>query len=488
MSSYDTTINLVKDEIVGISKDSKKFYDYLDTLAKFPQYSFNNLMQIFRVNKDATMLNREEAWYELGRTVTKDQLEKGVALVVPGVSQDQNAPEFRRELFYDVSQTEGRHLVPKGLSRLTSTDFSEVFKKALFRLQPISTMPTNREDLALRNLVKAKYDKELDDACINSIVYTLCKMYDLNSMLTIEQNAISNQDPRDIKNILTTVRKGTILCNDLIQQEMKKICMERKIDLSNQKISVDSLAADIDQFFYNYNSHDYFEMYESRDVGFQDFLSKIKANPIKMRHVIYSLCSDVKLIPDSSDRDRLKGILEDLDDYKKDVDAEKELDFCLTDNAYAIYQLRDTPENRDIRFEPIEAIDATKIDKKNYELVYYGILDKPMTTNDKLDYLYQMFNCNHPDDFFGHSLSTGDIISLNENRQVSAHFCNRYGFTILPNFLAEGSKETPEKVVDGPQEKNAKKPSILGQIKNFISKGSADKVQGKINEVERTGR
>lgn len=487
MSSYDTTINLVNEEIAEISKDGKKYYDYLDTLAKFPQYSFNNLMLIFRSNKDATMLSREEAWYEMGRTVNKDQLEKGIALIVPSISQNQNAPEFHKELFYDVSQTEGRHVVPKGLNRLESADFSEILKKALFRLQPASTMPTNREDLALRNLVKAKYDKDLDDACINSIVYTLCKMYDLNSILKIEQNTISNQVP-EIKHTLMTIRKGTIICNDLIQNEMKQICAERRIDLGNQKESAESMAADIDQFFYNYNSHDYYEMYESRDAGYEDFLTKVKGNPLAMRNVIHSLYRNEKLVPDQSDRNQLNEILKHLDDYKKGIDAEKEIDLCLTENAYAIYQLSDKEENRYARFEPIEAIDAAKITKKNYELVYYGVLDKPMKTTDKLNFLYQVFNCNHPDDFAGHSLSISDVVALNENGRVTAHFCNPSEFTKLPNFLADEVKEEPTKFTDDKQEKSSKKPSILGQIKNFISKGPTNKGQEKNIETGRGER
>ena len=54
-------------------------------------------------------------------------------------------------------------------------------------------------------------------------------------------------------------------------------------------------------------------------------------------------------------------------------------------------------------YEDLQA-DGLSVDRKNYQLVYTAPLDKDTT----LDEIYRRFNIEHPADYKGHSLSTGD--------------------------------------------------------------------------------
>ena len=52
-----------------------------------------------------------------------------------------------------------------------------------------------------------------------------------------------------------------------------------------------------------------------------------------------------------------------------------------------------------------------------------------------LEQLYQKFNFARPTDYHGHSLSVSDVIMLNQNGKISAHYVDSIGFKELPGFL-----------------------------------------------------
>ena len=59
-----------------------------------------------------------------------------------------------------------------------------------------------------------------------------------------------------------------------------------------------------------------------------------------------------------------------------------------------------------------------------------------------LEELFQMFNLSRPQDFEGHSLSVSDVIMLNQDGKISAHYVDSIGFKELPGFLDEESERT----------------------------------------------
>ena len=52
-----------------------------------------------------------------------------------------------------------------------------------------------------------------------------------------------------------------------------------------------------------------------------------------------------------------------------------------------------------------------------------------------LEQLYQKFNFARPTDYHGHSLSVSDVIMLNQDGKISAHYVDSIGFKELPGFL-----------------------------------------------------
>ena len=53
----------------------------------------------------------------------------------------------------------------------------------------------------------------------------------------------------------------------------------------------------------------------------------------------------------------------------------------------------------------------------------------------KKQQLYQKFNCARPLDYHGHSLSVSDVIMLNQDGKISAHYVDSIGFKELLGFL-----------------------------------------------------
>ena len=75
---------------------------------------------------------------------------------------------------------------------------------------------------------------------------------------------------------------------------------------------------------------------------------------------------------------------------------------------------------------------------ENYEILYRGNLPegkRSVPQAELLEQLYQKFNCTRPTDYHGHSLSVSDVIMLNQNGKISAHYVDSIDFKELPGFL-----------------------------------------------------
>ena len=69
-------------------------------------------------------------------------------------------------------------------------------------------------------------------------------------------------------------------------------------------------------------------------------------------------------------------------------------------------------------------------------------LNSPVFKAELLEQLYQKFNCARPTDYHGHSLSVSDVIVLNQNGKISAHYVDSIGFKELPGFLDKKQERT----------------------------------------------
>ena len=164
---------------------------------------------------------------------------------------------------------------------------------------------------------------------------------------------------------------------------------------------------------------------------------------------------------------QLSDFDQSLQDYKKQIEAELEQEAAaagLTVEEYvasdyeapaqpnfSIYQVPPGPEGRDLRYRSYEDLqaDGLSVDRKNYQIVYTAPLDKDTT----LDEIYRRFNIEHPADYKGHSLSTGDIVVFRQDGKQTAYYVDEGAdYRQVPEFFAQPEKQlTPDEGMTGEQ-------------------------------------
>ena len=102
------------------SGKSDRLQQYLDVMARFPRYSFNNCVLVALQFPQASLVQGFHAWKKLGRSVKKG--EKGIGIIAPmiGKKKDEDGKAddssgkaifgFKVVHVFDVSQTEGDEL------------------------------------------------------------------------------------------------------------------------------------------------------------------------------------------------------------------------------------------------------------------------------------------------------------------------------------------------------------------------------------------
>lgn len=161
--------------------------------------------------------------------------------------------------------------------------------------------------------------------------------------------------------------------------------------------------------------------------------------------------------PDKSRIDEMLAFAEKAErEYMAEAAAYVQTPADITEQAqavprdtFSIYQLKPGDATRDYRFEPLDTIrnNGLSVKSENYEQVYTAQL----TEKDNLESIYTRFNIDHPADFKGHSLSVSDIVVLHQDGKDTAHYCDRFGFSQVPEFLqperaAEVTIPTPDQM------------------------------------------
>ena len=106
-------------------------------------------------------------------------------------------------------------------------------------------------------------------------------------------------------------------------------------------------------------------------------------------------------------------------------------------NQFALYQLKNIPENRQIRFRPYSILQekGIQIQYKNYEQEYLA----RMQPGDEPEQIRRRFNEKLPRTFHGHSISVSDVLVLNKDGVVTSYYVEKDGFTVIAGFIRMGS-------------------------------------------------
>ena len=139
-------------------------------------------------------------------------------------------------------------------------------------------------------------------------------------------------------------------------------------------------------------------------------------------------------------------------------------------DCFAIYQLKQDQELRDIRYEGLDWLKSIgrSVERENYDLVYTAPLQNFPGTEAALENLWYQFNNEHPADYRHPSMSVSDIVAVKQNDRVSYHYCDSFGFRELPAFqrpenylkAAEMSMEDDYGMIDGIINNGPKEPTV----------------------------
>ena len=140
-----------------------------------------------------------------------------------------------------------------------------------------------------------------------------------------------------------------------------------------------------------------------------------------------------------------------------------------SDNQFGIYQLKDTPEARDIRFMNMDYLESKgiSVNRENYDLVYTA----PLEDGTNLEDIYTKFNIDHPDDFRGHSLSVSDVVVFHQNGENTSHYVDSFGYREVPEFVQEIAKEKSSIQQNQDVEKDkakGRREMTLEEVKDFV--------------------
>lgn len=140
----------------GIEKlfESESYKDYLSTMSKFYNYSFNNTVLIYSQMPEATKVAGFKAWKtKFNRNVKKG--ETGIKIIAPcpfkitveedGQEVEKTIPSYRAVTVFDVSQTEGKPLPDIGPDEIIGdvAGYGKLFNV----LENVSPVPVSFEDI-----------------------------------------------------------------------------------------------------------------------------------------------------------------------------------------------------------------------------------------------------------------------------------------------------------------------------------------------------
>ncbi len=144
----------------------------------------------------------------------------------------------------------------------------------------------------------------------------------------------------------------------------------------------------------------------------------------------------------------------------------------MNGNQFAVYQLKASRENREIRFLAYRELEKKGIEVRceNYDQAYLGMMqpgDTPAGIRLRLERKL-------PRNFKGHSIGTGDVIVMNQAGKVTSWYVEKEGFTEIRGFFSSGpsgggiSIETKHLEVEGKAGKWLVYDSILLDGREFF--------------------
>ena len=202
---------------------------------------------------------------------------------------------------------------------------------------------------------------------------------------------------------------------------------KQKAMKSSEKAPVEKLAADLDDFAFDFDFYHYKDSVEDREQAVEALKEQIQAGDVQP---IREWLQDAVEESEGESAEKAAELITRLDALVK----EQKL-LSGSEKQFGIYQITARDQEHDYRFTNLDFVKrhGMEVNRADYELIYAA----PLTEKDTLDGIYERFNIQRPADFTGHSLSVSDVVVLNDGSTVKAYYVDSIGFAELPEFFKE---------------------------------------------------
>lgn len=476
---------------------SNRYKEFLKTMAKFHNYSFNNTMLIAMQRPDATLVTSYKNWQSMGRQVMKG--EKGITIIAPAPYKkmkekevlDENqrpimgtdgkpktekvevtVPYFKAVTVFDIAQTSGEPIQTLAPELLTAA--VQDFDSFMQAIQKISPVPIRFDEIdGNANGYYHNADKEIvikkglsESQTLKTAIHETAhaKLHDKEIMesLGVEKDRLTKEVEAESVaycvcssfGLDTSDYSFPYIAGWSSSREMKEMKASMDVIRKTAGEMIDQLTEELEIILEEKQKTELHDKYGILVDALEAAGYRYDYRESEPGHIV--------LAPDGTHE--IAGYLQfeswgDIKDWLEDTIAEGtdiservdralypfKFDYTLEEemfrgngDRYAIYHVdEDTPGKQHL-FMNMAMVkeDGITIDAANYKCVYSGRLHE----NEKLDDLYAVFNDNPPADYKAHSMSVSDVIITNRGGDMQAYYVDRFGFAELPDFAAQREK------------------------------------------------
>ena len=212
---------------------------------------------------------------------------------------------------------------------------------------------------------------------------------------------------------------------------------KQKAMKSSEKAPVEKLAADLDDFAFDFDFYHYKDSVEDREQAVEALKEQIQAGDIQ------SIREWLQVAVEESEGESAEKAAELI--TRLDALLKEQKLLSGSEKQFGIYQITARDPEHDYRFMNLDFVKrhGMEVSRADYELVYTA----PLTEKDTLEAIYERFNIQRPADFTGHSLSVSDVVVLNDGKSIKACYVDSIGFAELPDFFKERKMDLQKETI-----------------------------------------
>ena len=476
---------------------SNRYQEFLKTMAKFHNYSFNNTMLIAMQRPDATLVTSYKNWQSMGRQVMKG--EKGITIIAPAPYKkmkekevlDENQrpimgtdgkpkteqvevtiPHFKAVTVFDIAQTSGEPIQTLAPELLTAA--VQDFDSFMQAIQKISPVPIRFDEIdGNANGYYHNADKEIvikkglsESQTLKTAIHETAhaKLHDKEIMesLGVEKDRLTKEvEAESIAYCVcssfgldTSDYSFPYIAGWSSSREMKEMKASMDVIRKTAGEMIDQLTEELEIILEEKQKTELHEKYgilvdALEAAGYRyDYRESEPGHIVLAPDGTHEIAGYLQFESWGDIKDWLEDTIAEGTDiservdramypFKYDYTLEEEM-FRGNGDRYAIYHVDEGTPGKQHLFMNMAMVkeDGITIDAANYKCVYSGRLHE----NEKLDDLYAIFNDNPPADYKAHSMSVSDVIITNRGGDMQAYYVDRFGFAELPDFAAQREK------------------------------------------------